>query len=93
MPPKVAKKHHLMRVRIRKTIFDRLQEVASAQTDITGEHVPVSDLVRIACVHYLHVYDQLEQIQAMPQLAAEMQERFAEGDVLIVPLPALTFGR
>ena len=90
MSERADSRHHLMRVRIRKNVFERLQEVAEEQSCVTGENVTVSDLVRMACLNYLHVYEQLERLQSMPQLLAEMPERFAEGDVLIVPLPGLT---
>ena len=90
MAEKALVGHHLMRVRIRKTIFDRLQDVADEQTTVTGEHVTISDLVRVACYNYLVVYEQLQRLQASQvQFAAEMQERFENGDVLIITTPIL----
>jgi len=38
--------HHLMRVRVRKSIFLELQTIASEESRRTGEYVSVSDLVR-----------------------------------------------
>ncbi len=74
--------HHLMRVRIKKGIFERLQDLADESTILSGEHVTVSDLVRTACVNYLQVHEQLRQLQS----------GIAEGqveDVLIVAMPML----
>ena len=91
MAEKALVGHHLMRVRIRENIFGRLQDVADEQTTATGEHVTVSDLVRVACYNYLVVYEQLQKLQAaQEQFASEMQERFAKGDVLIITAPLLT---
>jgi len=36
--------HHLMRVRIRKTIFEEMQELAEEESERSGEHVTVSDI-------------------------------------------------
>jgi hypothetical protein len=57
--------HHLMRVRIRKTIFDKLKEVAEEETIRTGESVSVSDLVRSACYNYLLVHESVNQLEAI----------------------------
>jgi hypothetical protein len=57
--------HHLMRVRIRKTIFDKLKEVAEEETIRTGEAVSVSDLVRSACYNYLLVHESVNQLEAI----------------------------
>ena len=57
--------HHLMRVRIRKTIFDKLKEVAQEETVRTGESVSVSDLVRSACYNYLLVHESVSQLEAI----------------------------
>lgn len=58
--------HHLMRVRIRKTIYQKLQEVAEEEADRTGEHVTVSDLVRAACYNFLLVHESLRQLENSP---------------------------
>jgi hypothetical protein len=58
--------HHLMRVRIRKKIFEKLQEVAEEESDRTGEHVTVSDLVRAACYNYLLIHDSVRQLENAP---------------------------
>jgi len=58
--------HHLMRVRIRKKIFDKLQEVAEEESEKTGEHVTVSDLVRQACYNFLLVHESVRQLENAP---------------------------
>ena len=58
--------HHLMRVRIHKRIFDKLQEVAEEQSEKTGEHVTVSDLVRNACYTALCVHESIRQLENAP---------------------------
>jgi hypothetical protein len=74
--------HHLMRVRIRKNIFEKLQEVAEEETDRTGEHVTVSDLVRAACYNYLLVHESVRQLENAPPV-------FLDDEVLIVTAPML----
>ena len=58
--------HHLLRVRIRRTIFERLQEAAGAESAKTGEHVTVSDLVRAACYNYLLIHDSIASLENAP---------------------------
>lgn len=57
---------HLMRVRIRKVVFRKLQEVAEEEAERTGQHVTVSDLVRVACANYLQVHDSLRLMENAP---------------------------
>lgn len=49
--------YHLLRVRVRKGIFSRLQEVAVEETEITGEYTTVSDIVRSAILDWLASHD------------------------------------
>lgn len=56
--------HHLMRTRIRKQIFDRMEEVAEEQSELLGEHVTVSDIVRAACYNYLLIHDTVQRMEA-----------------------------
>lgn len=58
--------HHLMRVRIRKNIFDRLQDLADEESDRSGEHVTVSDIVRVACYNHLLIHDSVKQLENAP---------------------------
>jgi hypothetical protein len=71
-----------MRVRIRKNIFEKLQEVAEEETDRTGEHVTVSDLVRAACYNYLLVHESVRQLENAPPV-------FLDEEVLIITTPML----
>ena len=58
--------HHLLRVRIRKSIFRKLQETARDESERTGEHVTVSDLVRAACYNYLLIHDAVQRLENTP---------------------------
>ena len=73
--------HHLLRVRIRKAIFDKLQETAEEETSRTGEHVTVSDLVRAACYNYLLIHDAVQRLENNPQDMGD--------DVLVITSPML----
>jgi hypothetical protein len=57
--------HHLMRVRIRKRVFSRLQEMAEIETARTRDHTTVSDLVRAALHDYINVYAATSKLYAM----------------------------
>lgn len=74
--------HHLMRVRIRKSVFGRLQEVADEETDRTGEHITVSDLVRSACYNFLLVHDAIRRLEGMlpPSGLPSLPIALEEGD-------------
>lgn len=74
--------HHLMRVRIRKNIFDKLQEVAEEESKRIGEHVTVSDLVRAACYNHLLIHESMKRLENAPP--GQIEE-----PVLIVPSPLL----
>jgi hypothetical protein len=58
--------HHLLRVRIKKRIFGKLQETAQDESARTGEHVTVSDLVRAACYNYLLIHDAVQRLENSP---------------------------
>jgi hypothetical protein len=60
--------HHLMRVRIRKKIFEKLQEVAEEESVRTEEHVTVSDLVRAACYNYLLIHESVRRLENAPPI-------------------------
>jgi hypothetical protein len=49
--------HHLMRVRVRVRIFDRLRDIAQEESKMTGDHTSVSDLVRAALSDWIRVYE------------------------------------
>jgi Arc/MetJ-type ribon-helix-helix transcriptional regulator len=49
--------YHLLRVRVRKGIFLRLQQVAEQETQETGEYTTVSDIVRSAILDWISGHD------------------------------------
>ena len=55
-----------MRVRVKESLFERLQEVAEEESERTNDHVTVSDLVRHACVSYLSLRDSVEALENIP---------------------------
>lgn len=59
---------HLMRVRIRRSIFNMLQDAADEEAENMGETVTVSDLVRAACYNYLLVRESLKRIENIPPM-------------------------
>jgi hypothetical protein len=74
--------HHLLRVRIRKRIFDALRDAAYEEATRTGEHVTVSDLVRAACYNYLLMREAIQNLENLPPPDLE-------GEILIVTTPML----
>ena len=64
--PKPLVGHHLLRVRIRKNIFGRLQDIAKAESERTNDYVTVSDLVRQACMTQINMYEQLSKLSHLP---------------------------
>lgn len=66
--PKAHVGHHLLRVRIRRQIFEHLQAVAEYESERTGEHVTVSDLVRQACVNALTLHATMRSLHELPDL-------------------------
>lgn len=63
--------HHLLRVRIRKVIFQHLKEAAMIESERTGLHITVSDLVRQACVNYLLLHQAQQRLLAVLEAEAE----------------------
>ena len=64
--PKQLVGHHLLRVRIRRSIFRQLQQTAEDESLRTGEHVTVSDLVRAACYNYLLIHEAVQRLENSP---------------------------
>jgi len=71
-----------MRVRIRKSIFTEMQDLAEEESERTGEHVTVSDIVRAACMNYLLIQESLRRLECIPP--PEIEE-----DVWLVERPML----
>jgi Arc/MetJ-type ribon-helix-helix transcriptional regulator len=57
--------YHLLRVRVKKHIFYRLQELAMEETHSTGEYTTVSDLVRSAIYDWLQMHDATRRLEAL----------------------------
>jgi len=55
--------HHLMRVRIRKSVFEKLEEIAEEESARVEENVTVSDLVRAAVAHYLMLHEAVRRFE------------------------------
>jgi hypothetical protein len=53
---------HLLRVRIKTSLFERLQEIADEETERLSAHVTVSDLVRQACLNAILTYDAMQKL-------------------------------
>jgi hypothetical protein len=79
--PKELVGHHLLRVRIRRSIFDKLQATAQEEAARTGEHVTVSDLVRAACYNYLLIHEAVQKLENSPPDLGE--------EVLVITSPML----
>jgi hypothetical protein len=79
--PKELVGHHLLRVRIRRSIFSQLRDTAQEESDRTGEHVTVSDLVRAACYNYLLIHEAVQQLENTPPSVG--------GEVLVITSPML----
>lgn len=75
--------YHLLRVRVRKGIFVRLQEVAEEETEDTGEYTTVSDIVRSAILDWLAAHDADVTFSAVPG-----SRPFIPSGVAIPPLDA-----
>lgn len=73
---------HLLRVRIRKRIFEQLKDVAKEEAHRTGNHITVSDLVRAACYNYLLIHEAVQRLESSPPPEIE-------DEVLVVTTPML----
>jgi Arc/MetJ-type ribon-helix-helix transcriptional regulator len=76
--------YHLLRVRVRKGIFIRLQEVAEEETEVTGEYTTVSDIVRSAILDWLSAHD-----AEVTFASAALRRQFIPSGAAIPPLAAL----
>lgn len=57
--------YHLLRVRVKKHMFYRLQELAMEETHATGEYTTVSDLVRSAIYDWLNTHDAARRLESL----------------------------
>ena len=61
--PASAPMHHLMRVRIRKSVFAKLQTIARSESDLHRDYTSVSDIVRAALATWIQTYDNANRIE------------------------------
>ncbi len=71
--------HHLMRVRIRKGIFEKLEQVANEESLRTNEHVTVSDLVRAAVYNFLLLHESVRKLESISETM--------DGELLVINTP------
>ncbi len=64
-PDDISNLHHLMRVRVHKALFARLQNIATEETNDRGEYTSVSDLVRSAIRSWIQTYETSQRIQTI----------------------------
>lgn len=81
---KASASHHLMRVRVRVGIWEKLNLVAEEESARTGENVTASDLVRAACNNHLMMYEAVRRLEN-----ASGQQHDGMEDVIIAPVPLL----
>lgn len=62
MPSPPSNAHHMLRVRIRKRIFVRLQEIAELESADSPEPVSVSDIVRSALMDWIATHEASRQL-------------------------------
>ena len=55
--------HHLMRVRVRKSVFSRLQDIAKSESGASGEYTSVSDIVRAAILNWIQTHESTERLR------------------------------
>jgi Arc/MetJ-type ribon-helix-helix transcriptional regulator len=55
--------HHLVRVRMNKKLFENLRDIAQKETELSGEFVSVSDIIRSACLIWKQTYETTSRIQ------------------------------
>jgi hypothetical protein len=75
----------LMRVRIRTRIFEEMQILAEEESELLGEHVTVSDIVRTACYNYLLAHQGLRRLECLPPLDID-------DEVWVIESPMLEHG-
>jgi Arc/MetJ-type ribon-helix-helix transcriptional regulator len=55
--------HHLMRVRIRKSVFAKLQSIAKSESHLHKDYTSVSDIVRAALATWIQTHDNAYRIE------------------------------
>ena len=55
--------HHLLRVRMKTSRFQKLQKIAETETEQSGNYISVSDIVRIAIENWLQTYEAQQRVK------------------------------
>ena len=55
--------HHLLRVRMKTSRFQKLQDIAETETKDSGNYISVSDIVRIAIENWLQTYEAQQRVK------------------------------
>ena len=55
--------HKLLRVRVHKKIFERMQTIAKDQSDVFCEHISISDIVRASIHSFIQVQESKERLE------------------------------
>lgn len=63
---KTPRGQHLMRVRVRLSVWRELNVAAEYESERIGEHVSASDLVRAAVNNFLALHQVLQSLENMP---------------------------
>ncbi len=79
--------HHLMRVRVRRSLFDRLKEIAQEESGDSGEYTSVSDIVRAALLTWIQTYESTSRLRAAvsPPLVLSDTGMLSETAPILVP--------
>lgn len=70
---------HLMRVRVRKVVWDQLRILAEDEAERLGRHVTASDIVRAAIGNYLGLHESLATLRNLPPASLGDQELVFDG--------------
>lgn len=66
-------KHHLMRVLMHEKVFDKLKDIAAAETTQTGHYISASALVRAAILDWIETYEASQKLAALRTPRMEIQ--------------------
>jgi hypothetical protein len=60
-----------------------MQDLAEEETERTGEHVTVSDIVRAACYNYLLIQESLRRLECAPPIDIDDEEVWIIGHPML----------
>jgi len=73
--------HHLMRVRVSNRLFEQFKSIAQQESDVNGEYISVSDLVRAAMGSYVQVHSTRTRLENRlnPKAKVEINSKVKKG--------------